>query len=490
MIDETHPSPSGENMVNQSNPSSSEGKRNNIPLLVGIAAIVVLLGAFVMYITNNKRTEESFTLQPATQTDNASATAKQMVAGTGASTNPDLTLAVTEAVEKMKKALNGVNPTYAYVTFTTQFKDDDAVIAEVRKQLPNVKIHGITSTYAVMTDQGRFESPTGTIAIMGVNSPDTTFGVAGVDAKTHGTLQNAGKIAITQAIADAGKDLKTPPKVVLIAGTFIHSEEHKILDGIAEVIGKDIPVIGGNAGGDIQNGRARQFTHKTTHKDGIVLTAIYSDKKIGYDFQSAFKPGDKTGIVTKADGKMIYEIDGRPALDVYNEWLDGKLINEVKTYKSFDDIVIYTARNPLCKTIKGAGGQIGYETVHAVPTRDELAAKTVPVYAPINTGDQIALCAATWQTILNRAEIISQTALTRADLKQNEPDFAFLIYCKGATIAVPEADRAKIPYLVKNSLGNNVPFIGVHTEGEQGPLPGIRNISANLVGSLVVVGGK
>lgn len=40
---------------------------------------------------------------------------------------------------------------------------------------------------------------------------------------------------------------------------------------------------------------------------------------------SGYLPTNKKGIITKAQGRTIYEIDGKPAAIVYNEWTDGAI---------------------------------------------------------------------------------------------------------------------------------------------------------------------
>ena len=59
---------------------------------------------------------------------------------------------------------------------------------------------------------------------------------------------------------------------------------------------------------------------------GVSLAVIYTDLPVGWTFEGGFDVTDPhVGIVTKVEGQAIVEIDNRPALDVYDEWLDGKV---------------------------------------------------------------------------------------------------------------------------------------------------------------------
>jgi hypothetical protein len=262
----------------------------------------------------------------------------------------------------------------------------------------------------------------------------------------------------------------------------------KMLDGIAAVVGPDVPVLGGNAGDEKFDSSWTQFTQKGMYHEGLVLTAVYSQRKLGWAFESGFRITDKSGVVTKSDGKTIYEIDHRPALDVYNEWLNGALMDYIHKSGHYD-IAAFTAQYPLCKVLRGPSGQVGYMTSHPVPKEADMGPKTLPVYALIEEGSRIQLFSATWQTILNRAELAPANALIRGDIPRNDGLFGMLFFCSGAYYSIPASERPKLPLLVGNAIGDT-PYLGVFTVGEQGYIPGVRNVSANLVESMVTVGNQ
>jgi hypothetical protein len=219
---------------------------------------------------------------------------------------------------------------------------------------------------------------------------------------------------------------------------------------------------------------------------GVVLTAVFTKVKVGWAFEHGFRITDKEGLVTSAEGKTIREIDHRPALDVYNEWLNGNLYEAIKT-NDFFGIVRFTGQNPLCKVLKGKEGQVGYVTSHPLPNKDSLTDKYLPVAAAIETGSTVRLFAGTWQTILNRAEYLPTKALIQGELTLRECSWGVLFFCRGASKIIPPTELPKVPLLINNAM-EKVPFIGLITGGEQGPVPGIRNVHANLAECMAVVG--
>jgi hypothetical protein len=407
-------------------------------------------------------------------------------AAEGWSTADDPRTAVQEAVAMMRARLGGKSPSFVLASFTALY-NCGATINALRAELgPDVKIHGITSVAGLMTNEGLHVGKV--VGVLGVADEGIQFGVGGVDPDQWPSLKDAGKAAILRAIADAGRLPNEKPNLILCAASMRRGGEMKLLEGIASVVGPDVPVMGGNAGDEKADHHWAQFSQNCTYRDGLVLTAVYSKRKLGWAFESGFRITDKTGIVTKSDGKTLYEINHRPALDVYNEWLNGRLLDYMRTHGPAE-ISIFTVQYPLGKVLRGANGQVGYLISHPAPTQADIGPKTVPVYALIEQGSNIELVSESWQTNLNRAELAPSDALVRGDIPRDDAMFGMLFFCSGAYSFIPAAERSKLPLLVTNAIGDT-PFLGMMTIGEQGYIPGVGNVSANLVVSMVAVGNK
>ncbi|MBN1554601.1 MAG: FIST C-terminal domain-containing protein [Phycisphaerae bacterium] len=410
-------------------------------------------------------------------------------AAVGWSVADDPRQGVREALAMARDRLGEEKAVFAIVV-PTQGYSTQAVVEELDSLLePGAKVYGITSGWAVMTPDGYHQGKVGAIGILLVGEKaGIRFGVGEVDGITPADLKAQGAEAIRRGIADAGMPPQSRPEMVLYCGYSYFGGEMKILDGIAEVVGVDTPVVGGNARDSAFAGGWSQFTRKDIYTKGLVLATLFTEKNIGWAFESGFRLTESSGVVTKAnaEGTLLYEIDGRGALDVYDEWLGGKLLPVLRT-KTSEELVAYTALNPLGCLFKGAKGQTGYIVAHPIPTKENLEDRAVPVYSQILQGSKIHLFAGQWQNLLNRAEQAAANALERGTLKPSTTTFGVLYFCRGAKSVIPSTQTPTIPLLVRNQIPD-VPFIGVFTGGEQGPLPGIRNVNCNLVVSMVLVG--
>jgi hypothetical protein len=419
-------------------------------------------------------------------------------AAVGWSTNENYEMAVTEAITMAKNGLGNESPHFAYVVLTSRSsqEENNNTALEIKEQLgPDVKIAGLTTKLGVITNDGIHIGQNGSIGILLVSSKNVTFGVGEVDLEQFNSSEEAGRTAILNAIEDAGNQ-SSLPNITLYIGTTRRGDDMRILDGIAEVIGADSPVIGGSANDDVVSGLWMQFTHNKCYTNGLILVTIYTDLNSGWGFETGYKLTEHHGIVTESDGYLISEIDNRSALDVYDEWLDGELYQKINDGEfddetgniSFDLIKKFTLLNPVARVLRTEDGRIGHYTVSPIPNTADVESKNLRVFAEIQQGWEIALYRGTWQTHMNRVESIPTTALERAGLSPGEGMFGIMQFCNGLRSQIPEEEFEKVPAITDDVLGG-VPFIGAITGGEHGPLYDVgRNVNANLIECMVVVG--
>ena len=265
------------------------------------------------------------------------------------------------------------------------------------------------------------------------------------------TLEEAGSEAMRRAIRDAGPADTAPPSVVLVTGTTLKGDEAKVLAGIAAVVGDSTPVLGGNAGDEFQNGMWRQFTGKEIFKDGLVLTVVYTGRRVGWAFESGFRVTEKAGVVTHSQGKTIYEIDNEPALDVYDRWLGGKLYETIKTH-GLAEAPMFTALHPPAKEIKGQHGEMNYVISRIVPSQESLDGKTLQVQVAVEQGSKVRLLSGNWQTMLNRARRAPHVAMIQGGIREGGAAFGVMFFCKLASKVVPDSELPKLPLLTRTPL--------------------------------------
>jgi hypothetical protein len=456
-----------------------------------LLAVCALIGAGVAFafLANGK---QELQLVPKPRAVSESSEFSGTETGTGWSIKADPGEAVQEALAMALKDKKQGNPDFAAI-FATSGSDLGGILSETRKLLGDkIKIYGGTSdSRAVMTNKGFIgvgdkdyviSGANRALAVMTVTSKDIVFGVGSADFSLYPQAQEAAKAATLKALQSCGKSPGEVLQVVL--ATISRGFEEDALEGIAEAVGKNVSVLGGTTGGP----KFAVLGDREAYAEGVSLAVIYTKLPLGWVFEAGFDvqntPG---GVVTKVVDRAIVEIDGRPALDVYDEWLGGKI--KKLTEEFGDDLKIRTLLNlhPFYRRYTSREGQDYFLFSHPWPKDPSLQDKSLVTSTKINQGDKIHLSHGTWERLLNRIGNLPIKARARGGINpEKKPLFSIGYLCSGVMRVIPEEERQQMPLLI-NYANNNAPFIATFSWGEQGHFPGIGNKHGNLLTSFLVI---
>jgi len=387
-------------------------------------------------------------------------------------------IAIKEAIAMVKKDLIAAK---FVLLFSTADYDHQKIIEEITKAFgPEIKIYGGTSFQAVINQDGFHQGQKGSLALLASSSPKIDLGVAGVDLNDFASAQEAGQAVISQAIENAGRKSEIKPDLVLM--TSAPGQEEKILQGIKKVIGQKAIIFGGSSADNDLSGQWKQFANQKIFSNGISVAVFYTDLKIGFSNQSGYLKTEKRGVVTRAEGRIIYEIDHQPAAEVYNDWTNGLIDQELE---SGGEIFTKTSFYPLVQAPKDGFSDSSLFPVFIHPLSVEANEKSLIVFADAWEGEEVELFYGTWETLLNR---VSQTVTDVLETKEIATDkilFGFYDYCAGDLLSLPEDQKIKIPLLINREL-KGMPFVGTFTFGEQLFYPELGSFHNNLANFMIV----
>jgi len=465
-------------------------------MILCIAGIVVV-GFLFLFFFGQKSEEFQLVPQRISAAVAEEAKSYEIEVGTGWSISENPGKAVREAVDMALHNRGQKNPDFA-ILYASSGSDMKGILDAAKQILgESTKIFGGTSdSRAVMTDKGfvkiaergyqpaAMEGRRG-LAIMTITSKEITFGVGSAELSEFSSPQEMSKAAILSAVKSAGKTEEQKPTIVLLASTIGIEEE--VVEGIEEVVGRDALVLGGTVGGpDIA-----VFGECAIYEKGVSSAVLYTDLPIGWTFEGGFDvTDDHSGIVTKVEGQDIVEIDNRPALDVYDQWLGGKIEELHKQVKRPDEIRDLLTLHPIYRKYTSPSGQDYFLFSHPWPKDDEMKDRSVSTSTKIQPGQRICLSNGTWETLINRIGNLPRNAKIHGGIDVSQkPVLAIGFICGGVMGVIPETEREKLPILI-NYTNNNAPFIASFTWGEQGHFPGIGNKHGNLLTSFLVIGPK
>jgi len=95
--------------------------------------------------------------------------------------------------------------------------------------------------------------------------------------------------------------------------------EDEIVAALRKLAGPTVPITGGSSADDLVMKNNWTFANGKVYNDALVLTSIISNVKMATSAESGFKPTNKTYVVTKSTGRVIHELNNRPAAEVLAE---------------------------------------------------------------------------------------------------------------------------------------------------------------------------
>lgn len=342
----------------------------------------------------------------------------------------------------------GRQPDLVFLFVSTKY-DVHAVLAGLREILtPSVHLVGCSS-YAEINEE---EALTESVTAMGLVLGDISCKTVSVNDAS------AGSHAVGEALAKQIHDFGPNLFIVFPDGITLNSTP--LLQGIQSVMGENFPIIGGVAADDVVFKKTYEFIDDRVLAGGAVGVALKGDIQIATAARSGFYPVGATRTVTKVENrKIILEIDGLPALDLYKEYL-GTMAAKLETAG---------IEFPLGIVGEIEGRQKLPEdqilTVRAIQGIDE-ARGGLMSSGDVPEGTQLRMTRATKDELIQAAVSASQ------EVSQSLPkgSVALLFDCAGRKLVL--GPRFKDEAAKALEVFGKIPKIGFYTYGELSPVQG------------------
>ena len=246
----------------------------------------------------------------------------------------------TNVKTALKEALKEVNePDFVITFFSSQFNPNE-VYRTIRNEVgKNTHIVGNTSAGEISSKMG--DCQTNSIVIMALESPYLNIGI-GVGEN----LSTNPELAASQSVKSAYKSLDNNMRLTIVnklANTFLKKSSFDLLkiklflnmlliDGLAgkeedylrclvKLIGKETPVVGASSGDNLKFEKTYQIANGV-YTDSAILVAMNSFLKMGTATGIPYYPTYKGALVTRSEGRIVYELNGGPAAEVLRELLN------------------------------------------------------------------------------------------------------------------------------------------------------------------------
>lgn len=240
---------------------------------------------------------------------------------------------------------------------------------------------------------------------------------------------------------------------------FVLSDGHrvngsKLVKGLKQALPAGTVITGGLAG-DGNNFQCTLVGLNEQPAEGkIAAVGFYGDRlKIGFGSVGGWDAFGPERLITRAEGNILYELDGQSALDLYKRYLGDQA----------DELPGSALRFPLSIKPRNGSGQLLVRTVLSIDER----ARSMIFAGDLPEGWYARFMKANFERLIDGAGQAAE--ISSLTLASGPPDLAILISCVGRKNVLDEQIEEEVEN-VRAILGDRTLLTGFYSYGEISPL--------------------
>jgi hypothetical protein len=359
----------------------------------------------------------------------------------GHSNDPDSTSAIAEVLQQCLTALGGMMP-QAGILFAAVDFDHPLILAQIQTTFPGIELIGGTTNGEMSSVMG-FQEDSLTLLLFCADRIEIR---AGLGRKASENMAGA----VDRAISSATANLASPAQLCLTFADGLTVSGVSILEALKQGLGSQVPIFGGIAADNYTLEQTYQFYQGEVVSDAIPILLFAGKLSYSYGVASGWQPIGKQSQVTKAEGNIVYEIDGQRALDFYEYYLGidqfsgGYAIHALAIFEA--DLTNFYLR---------------------APVKYDQETGSITFFSDIPVGAIVQNTTAVRPDILQATETSFQTAL--ANYPGESPAVALLVSCAARRRLLGTQAKEEFE-IVKANLPAGLPCCGFYSYGEISPL--------------------
>lgn len=212
--------------------------------------------------------------------------------------------------------------------------DGDKILAGIASDFPNIPIAGGTTGWGAITNKGIKEKE---VVVLGMKFDKTDFQISYVenlskDARLAGIVL-AEKLLITH---------KTSPLFLLLFVSGLGIAFDNFLAGLKSVLGNKTNVLGGGTGDSMAlKSGGNQFYNNQLLSDSAVGLGLWGSVQSTIKAGHGWEPLGLEMKITKAENIFVSEIDGKPAVKIFERYFDKAEVRDPKFFSPQGQGILY-----------------------------------------------------------------------------------------------------------------------------------------------------
>lgn len=357
----------------------------------------------------------------------------------GHSNDPDTQAAIAEVLDQCLTQLSGIQPQAGILLAALDF-DHAEILQQIYQTFPTIQLIGGTTDGEISS---ALEFQQDSLALLLLCSNEIEFHAA------VGHQISSDPVAIAQqTVKTAQSQAQQPTALCITTPESLTTSGLLILQGLQQALGAEVPIVGGTTCDQWQFKQTYQFFGQEVLSDTLPILLLSGSILVGHGVSSGWTPIGKKGMVTRVEGNVLHEVDGKPALEMYQDYL-----GDIRPSPAYRLAVFEPNRESWY--MRSSNGDYNE------------ASGSITFFADIPSQSKVQVVRASRDEIVNSASLSIQQALDH--YPGTQPTVALFFSCTGRIHVL--GTRTKEEYeVLKSKLPVGVTCAGFYTYGEIAPL--------------------
>jgi hypothetical protein len=377
-------------------------------------------------------------------------------AGVGMSQHHNPSIAGREAAEQALEKAGVDRPDFVFM-FATVGYDQHSLLRAVRVATGDAPLTGCSGEGTINGDDA--DESNFSVVVTAISSEELQW-TNGLAAGLKADPRAVGKRVAKELLPHLSSDT---------IGLFVFPEgraenfDH-FFAGLEENLPSDqfLPLWGGGAGNDLKLGKPTyQYCDDEVITDGVSYALLSGEAQTAWAISHSVIPIGGERIVTRSKGNVIYEIDGKPATDVFKEYLPEDALAANRDWVRYGISLALSFKAPSYMKDEEY-------VVRGVPQLS-LTDGSITVQTEVEEGTSI------WFSSRDKEKITSgfdrMATQIEEQLAGEKPELVFQFECvTRGKLMFREQEKLQLLRQFRQSLDAEVPWVGFYTIGEIGPV--------------------
>ena len=247
--------------------------------------------------------------------------------------------------------------------------------------------------------------------------------------------------------------------------------------GLEENLPSDrfLPLWGGGAGNNVSvEEPTYQYCDDEVISGGVAYALLSGKAQAGWAISHGLVPIGSARTVTRSQGNVIYEIDGKPAIEVLKEYLPEGALAEDRDWMRYAVSLALTTKAPNYMKDEEY-------VVRGVPAV-RMADGSIIVQTEVPEGTRVWFSSRDKEKITSRFDRMAMQIKEQLGSENPKLVFQFECFTRGKSL-FREQEKLQLLKRLRQSVGPDVPWAGFYTLGEIGPVEehNLRHLYTSVV---------